>query len=704
MRSKLQGSGVALIMVIALLAGCGGGELRIPRDWCDADSDCAKGFKCIKKTSYDNGGTCEDPSKPQCVGDDGGTGDDAGDASTTTDAGSDAGDAGSTECVFDAGQPVELAIENVNVTTVTASVIEFKCNTTVVAQCRISLDGAAGPVDSQALWNHVFIVSGITPGEHSYNITCQTSTDLKVFTSVFTTSPEPDRTNPVITTGSRDLTATTVTIDFDPSEPLQSAQVFYGAGAGLSETQLSSGPNWTTGTSDTFSLSGLNQDATYSYQVRCVDVRGNPGKSTIKTIKTLKLVPPDLTPPFIASREQDMAATSATVSARSNKELTNVSLEYRVENAPPSTITLSGTFNAGSLITASISGLTPNTAYSFLMKGTGPNGVVGTDSDTFTTLQVFDTTRPTVAISTAFPATVSSNTLSFNGTASDDVGVTSVTCTKITKNASSCITPTGMTSWTVGATLAVGTTVFAIKAMDAAGNPSEPAYMEATYTPPPGVDATPPTIVDVSLVGIVGTTSTTFKIIADESMRSFQVNYGTSPTNLAAGPTAGAGTFATITLAGLDPGKLYYFQAVGKDVAGNVSSPNSNGKDQGKFMTWAVATGKYEFVCDWAAPSGCTAKVYYTFGSGSYVQAVRVSLTGIQICPPVQPVNGNPVEQVWCTTSASDGADICRVFRPDGSPFLNGNGLPVLPRSGSFATIDLGVLTAGAANCAAFKY
>jgi hypothetical protein len=108
-----------------------------------------------------------------------------------------------------------------------------------------------------------------------------------------------------------------------------------------------------------------------------------------------------------------------------------------------------------------------------------------------------DTTKPTVVVTTATPATTTSSSFSFAGTAADNVGVTSVTCSVVSGPVgSACATPVGTTSWVVGATLTAGTTVFAIVSHDAAGLDSDPGTIQVTYTPPAGttVDTTIPTV------------------------------------------------------------------------------------------------------------------------------------------------------------------------------------------------------------------
>lgn len=88
-----------------------------------------------------------------------------------------------------------------------------------------------------------------------------------------------------------------------------------------------------------------------------------------------------------------------------------------------------------------------------------------------TTPGTSDTTPPTLTIATPGATTVSTSaaTIAFSGTATDNVGVTSVTWSTNTGQSG---TASGTTSWSVSIPLLVGSNVVTIRAYDAAGNSS----------------------------------------------------------------------------------------------------------------------------------------------------------------------------------------------------------------------------------------
>jgi hypothetical protein len=96
-------------------------------------------------------------------------------------------------------------------------------------------------------------------------------------------------------------------------------------------------------------------------------------------------------------------------------------------------------------------------------------GTMTIGGNTFTVTQAPDTTKPTLAI--AFPppsmTRVTSNTVTFNGTAGDDVGVASV-CAQTGNDPFTLAS--GTTAWSASVGLSPGSNVVRIKAVDAAGN------------------------------------------------------------------------------------------------------------------------------------------------------------------------------------------------------------------------------------------
>ena len=106
------------------------------------------------------------------------------------------------------------------------------------------------------------------------------------------------------------------------------------------------------------------------------------------------------------------------------------------------------------------------------------------------TYTVLDTTIPTVAITAPMTGeTFTSSSITVTGTASDDVGVTTV---RVRLNSDPWQLATGTTSWTRSMTLiSSGSNTIEAQSFDAANNPSTVASVTVTYTP----SATSPVVI-----------------------------------------------------------------------------------------------------------------------------------------------------------------------------------------------------------------
>jgi hypothetical protein len=102
-----------------------------------------------------------------------------------------------------------------------------------------------------------------------------------------------------------------------------------------------------------------------------------------------------------------------------------------------------------------------------------------------------DTTPPTVTITSPIPPTTSTTTspITVSGTATDNIGVTSVTWTCaacVTKGGTATSSPGTSISWLIPALdLVAGTNTLNVVSHDAAGNASTAATLTITYTAPP---------------------------------------------------------------------------------------------------------------------------------------------------------------------------------------------------------------------------
>jgi hypothetical protein len=136
----------------------------------------------------------------------------------------------------------------------------------------------------------------------------------------------------------------------------------------------------------------------------------------------------------------------------------------------PTSSTAATTSNSGT-------GTTSTSAKPTTSTGTGTSSTSGTTTTTGTTTtsstapKVTDTIAPTVTMVTpgASMVSTSSATITIGGTASDNVGVTSVTWTTSTGGAGKA---TGTTSWSAVVPVLVGNNTITVRAYDAAGNSS----------------------------------------------------------------------------------------------------------------------------------------------------------------------------------------------------------------------------------------
>jgi len=105
--------------------------------------------------------------------------------------------------------------------------------------------------------------------------------------------------------------------------------------------------------------------------------------------------------------------------------------------------------------------------------GTLPQSSSSSVSQSSSSLTATDTTPPIISISsptTNSAYSTSASTVDLSGTASDNIGVTSVTCTN---NSSSCGTVSGTTSWSIASVpLAIGTNTITVTARDSSNNSS----------------------------------------------------------------------------------------------------------------------------------------------------------------------------------------------------------------------------------------
>src|SRR5439155_928326 len=196
------------------------------------------------------------------------------------------------------------------------------------------------------------------------------------------------------------------------------------------------------------------------------------------------------------SAPSSLRATAVTIS-QINLTWTDTSTaesQFRVERAPLSTGPWVEIGSTGANVASySDTGLASSTTYYYRVRVYGiKNGLpyysTYTSVAKATTLK--DSTPPTVSTpTTASTWTTSSSTINLGGTASDNVGVTSVTGSNAANGWSG--PASGTTSWSVSSVpLQAGTNVITVTAKDAANNAGTKT-LTVTYTP---ADTTAPTV------------------------------------------------------------------------------------------------------------------------------------------------------------------------------------------------------------------
>jgi GH25 family lysozyme M1 (1,4-beta-N-acetylmuramidase) len=335
-------------------------------------------------------------------------------------------------------------------------------------------------------WYGVHIVDGAIPSNWNDEANSQSGGVPGVFGPKAVTMTAPDTTPPSIsitspTTGSTYSTNnSTISLSGMASDNVGVTSVTWTNQLTSANGTASGTTSWT---ANSISLaSGANVITVTAY-----DAAGNHTPATL----TVTYTPPDTTPPSIS-------ITSPTAGSTYSTNSSTISLGGTAsDNVGVTSVTWTNQQTSGN---GTASGTTSWTANSISL-ASGANVITVTAYDaagnhTPATLTVTytppDTTAPSISITsptTGSTYSTNNSTISLRGTASDNVGVTSVTWTNQQTGANG--TASGSTSWTASSiTLASGANVITVTAYDAAGNHT-PATLTVTYTPP---DTTPPSI------------------------------------------------------------------------------------------------------------------------------------------------------------------------------------------------------------------
>jgi chitodextrinase len=224
------------------------------------------------------------------------------------------------------------------------------------------------------------------------------------------------------------------------------------------------------------SLSGLSPSTLYSFTVAALDAAGNASAQSAP----LPVTTPDTTAPSTPTSlsASALTATSLTLTWSAATDDVGVS-SYRVYRDGALVASSAGT-------SASLSGLSPSTAYSFSVAALDAAGNVSAQSAPLAVTTPSDTTAPLAPTGlTTSALTATSLTLAWSA-ASDNVGVTGY---RVYRSGTLITSPTGTSTSLTGLSPSTAYS-FTVAAVDAAGNVSAQSVPLSVTTQAPAVSLT----------------------------------------------------------------------------------------------------------------------------------------------------------------------------------------------------------------------
>lgn len=195
-----------------------------------------------------------------------------------------------------------------------------------------------------------------------------------------TPTSTPDVAPPVISTIVSSVSTSSAVITWSTNE-IADSQIFYGASTTYSlSTALNSAPV----TNHSQTLTGLDTDTLYHFQVRSKDASGNLATSTDQTFTTSV---PDTTPPIISSILSTASSTSAMITWMTNEPATG-----KVYYSLTSPVDLSSALNKAETAptlnhSLSLTSLTASSTYYFIVESKdGSNNTATSSQQSFITL------------------------------------------------------------------------------------------------------------------------------------------------------------------------------------------------------------------------------------------------------------------------------------------------------------------------------
>ncbi|HKY36559.1 MAG TPA: fibronectin type III domain-containing protein [Polyangiaceae bacterium] len=418
----------------------------------------------------------------------------------------------------------------------------------------------------------------ITPPTGSgFSITVLSSVPVRGDFTQLLVLQHPDLSPPVVTSGPVvvHLSDTSVSISWDTNEPADSFTEF-GLG-GLTDTITDA----RLVTRHEVTLVTLLPSSIYSYRVSSKDGAGNgPVASGLLTFRTQD-PPGDITAPVITAGPSvtGLGQTDAVIAWTTDEPATTV-VRYGTSSALGSTASLPGDFTPDHSL--ALTGLTPSTAYYFVVESTDPDGNGPTPSavQSFTTAAVPDTQAPAMitgpdvvnATDTSLTVVWTTNEASTSGVSYND-GVVFHVVSDDSLVTSHSMVLAGLTPDTLYDII--------VSSTDLAGNGPTLGGPVAARTLA-AADVQPPTISSVLVQNVTGTSaSVTF---TTDELATTELAFG----RVSGAPDGLSGSPALVTdhvvlLNGLIPGVTYYFVVSSRDASGNVAATTES-----SFRTIAI--------------------------------------------------------------------------------------------------------------------
>jgi chitodextrinase len=401
--------------------------------------------------------------------------------------------------------------------------------------------------------NVVFLMNGVTVAARSTVDTVADQYWLPKSATTLADTTGPDKTPPSIPTGLGAAAVSSSRIDLSWRASTDNVGVtryrVYRDGAQIATVS---------GTS--YSDTGLQPLATYSYTVAASDGAGNlSAQSSAASATTRSLA--DTVAPSIPANLAAAVVSDSQIDLSWSASTDNVGVAgYRVYRDGTLAASPAGTV-------VSITGLAPSTLYSFTVSAFDAVGNASAQSAPLAakTSPPVDTTPPTVPSGLAASAiTAVSLTLSWSAS-TDDIGVAGY---RVYRDGVLAVSSAGTSVQLSG--LAAGTLYsFTVAAFDLAGNTSAPsAALPLTMLPLPDTAApsTPSGLV-ASAVGLTSLTLSWTAAVDNVAVAGYRVYRD--------GVLAVSSAGTSVQLSGLAAGMLYSFTVAAFDLAGNTSAPSA---------------------------------------------------------------------------------------------------------------------------------